>query len=76
MRTNYELLQCLKRRSDSISRNETQFRAMLQEHIAGGLLRIDAHTIVGNDCTCCGLYVELMEKESEREEWKKRIEDA
>lgn len=45
--------------SDSIARNQSQFRAVLQEHIAGRLLRIDANTVICDDGTRRWWHLEL-----------------
>jgi hypothetical protein len=45
--------------ADSISRDETKLRAVLQEDIASGLGRIDSDPVVCNDCACFRRRLEL-----------------
>ena len=35
--------------SDSVARNESEFRSVLEEDVSGGLLRIDADSVLRDD---------------------------
>lgn len=52
--------------TNAVTGNEAQFRAMLEEDVASGLLGVDAHTVVGDDGARLRGHLELRE---ERGEW-------
>ena len=51
--------------SDTITRNESQFGAVLEEHVAGRLLRVDTDPVLRDDGRGCRWDLELLGRELE-----------